>query len=828
MQNNYTGGYRIELQKHYLRGFTPSSVGRRKSLSSPSSSSGSPGSRLDSPQVGSTTPVSGGSGGKEESGYGCDDVYDEDGGTPEEQTKLELILWVQRKWRQIQAKHLHRALHQSEACQRYIAKHPLQLHPSTFEPLHSPLPHRCINCARGDLKTSHAELQERKRYKDINRLLFANTARIIVNDDGENWNARFIEALSKDDPSYLYALHRDFVSAASLYAKIIISEYFLHIKDKSIKPFELAGGIAGGIKYIWRGMLFKLADGSIGPWANSDENAAKAAGHDLKGVQAYFRCGALRDYGIVTPLMVLIDYKGFRMTAAAYLPLMRLIYGSKNAGVTVVNRCQAFHDSMGAMASTLNLREHIVGSRGRGVPLYSAADIEGHEGSDGRFYLIDLARAFPPEAPTQTPHLFARIATGSKVDVSHVMRSEVDGKLVRNQVTGAVVEQYEGGDRYRVRLASGALLKNIPASQIQRKGVTIFHRLLRPEYVKNRGAELIPLDELCRPRYGNLESAMVGIPEVTLSDATSASDDMPYGEFEILSPLDLSISAGTGMGTRGDLRDGAAKAAVMIDKVQTAEGRPFVDHVVPANYSAQAEYGGDDAGDYGYSYDLITGAGAIGDARVDAEPDDHMPHSLEPPATAAPLSPDALSKFSRLDPNAYDRNLEIRDATERLVKRVIPALARHLSLANENEIELFTQSPSRYLHSFGVNMRHCGLLRSFVPVECEALRRTLLIEIVSRTLKQMLRDFQRRWMVNERSSSDYGLHLTIVQFLNLVTGSHGNSAAFWTTRVAHAAVERFGEIGFRYGELADLLRISREPHLLTVSGDVFYWPIARH
>ena len=33
--------------------------------------------------------------------------------------------------------------------------------------------------------------------------------------------------------------------------------------------------------------------------------------------------------------------------------------------------------------------------------LHSAGDIEGHKGYDGHYYLLDLARAFPAEAPTQ-------------------------------------------------------------------------------------------------------------------------------------------------------------------------------------------------------------------------------------------------------------------------------------------------------------------------------------------------------------------------------------------------------------------------------------------
>jgi hypothetical protein len=58
------------------------------------------------------------------------------------------------------------------------------------------------------------------------------------------------------------------------YGKTIISEYFLHSYLRSIRPREV-GGMAGGKKFLWRGILFKLADGAQGPWAGSDEAAAK-------------------------------------------------------------------------------------------------------------------------------------------------------------------------------------------------------------------------------------------------------------------------------------------------------------------------------------------------------------------------------------------------------------------------------------------------------------------------------------------------------------------------------------------------------------------------
>lgn len=65
-----------------------------------------------------------------------------------------------------------------------------------------------------------------------------------------------------------------------------------------------------------------MADGSTGPYNGSDEAAAKAAGHDLKGAIHYFNSG-IRE--IHLPLMALIDYKGFRMIAQVFLKFILIL-----------------------------------------------------------------------------------------------------------------------------------------------------------------------------------------------------------------------------------------------------------------------------------------------------------------------------------------------------------------------------------------------------------------------------------------------------------------------------------------------------------------------
>lgn len=56
------------------------------------------------------------------------------------------------------------------------------------------------------------------------------------------------------------------------------------------------------------------------------------------------------------------------------------------------------------VARRLNLKPHYVGDAHRHF-MYGPVDLEGHNGRDGRLYLCDLARLFPPEAPGPSPYV---------------------------------------------------------------------------------------------------------------------------------------------------------------------------------------------------------------------------------------------------------------------------------------------------------------------------------------------------------------------------------------------------------------------------------------
>lgn len=246
----------------------------------------------------------------------------------------------------------------------------------------------------------------------------------------QDWNDRFqsILEMSEDSGEEVFIkykamakLSRDFVQLAKMYGRIIISEHRLPDSEKTIKPTDI-GGRAGGLKYIIRGILFKLSEDQMG---SQDKNgnpihiyggsigsdyelAMKGAAHELKGATSYLNyfltlteadSAALSSSTPRVPMMALITFRGFRLTAMPILPLSKLVYGSADGGATVYSE-----DPSGFLRGAARFL-HLAGHSVFGKELYAAGDVEMHKGKDSRTYLLDLARTFPCESANVCTHL---------------------------------------------------------------------------------------------------------------------------------------------------------------------------------------------------------------------------------------------------------------------------------------------------------------------------------------------------------------------------------------------------------------------------------------
>ena len=182
--------------------------------------------------------------------------------------------------------------------------------------------------------------------------------------------------------------------------KTIIDELSLSNEKQTYKSDINSGGLLGGIKYTIDGIFIKLAitNNNNGFWTN-DNSSMKNAANELRALKEYITCSCdIKD--CCFELVVMLDYKGFRVLCFSELPIVPLktiIYGSPDAGLS-------FHYSedakmlMQSISKKLNLREHIYNNKNKELfEIYSPGDTEVHKGTDGRYYIIDLSRTFPPE-----------------------------------------------------------------------------------------------------------------------------------------------------------------------------------------------------------------------------------------------------------------------------------------------------------------------------------------------------------------------------------------------------------------------------------------------
>jgi hypothetical protein len=87
--------------------------------------------------------------------------------------------------------------------------------------------------------------------------------------------------------------------------------------------------------------------------------------------------------------------------AVSILPISgsSIRYGSSDVGRTVHNAIPELNEAMKEAGRILNLKGHLVGDDQ--VEIFGPADIEGHQGTDGRYYLLDFARVAPPQPPAR-------------------------------------------------------------------------------------------------------------------------------------------------------------------------------------------------------------------------------------------------------------------------------------------------------------------------------------------------------------------------------------------------------------------------------------------
>ena len=136
-------------------------------------------------------------------------------------------------------------------------------------------------------KSNEGENAAMQQAKERVKILSAITER--------DWTSEFRAALhmkrqTKEEKVYragkLLRLSSEFEEVSQKVVKVIVEERFESPERKTLPPLNV-GGVAGGEKYLYKGIFLKFAI-DVSGFYGGNEFSQKAASHELKGLQVLF------------------------------------------------------------------------------------------------------------------------------------------------------------------------------------------------------------------------------------------------------------------------------------------------------------------------------------------------------------------------------------------------------------------------------------------------------------------------------------------------------------------------------------------------------------
>ncbi|XP_062131011.1 protein clueless [Drosophila sulfurigaster albostrigata] len=192
----------------------------------------------------------------------------------------------------------------------------------------------------------------------------------------------------------IFKVHGDFVTAATRGAMAVIDGNVLAINPGEDAKMQM---------FIWNNIFFSLGFDVRDHYKElgGDHAAFVAPRYDLHGVRVY---NAVDVEGLYTLGTVVIDYRGYRVTAQSIIPgiLEReqeqsVVYGSIDFGKTVLSHPK-YLELLRLAGKHLKILPHsVLNERDEAVELCSSVECKGIIGNDGRHYILDLLRTFPPD-----------------------------------------------------------------------------------------------------------------------------------------------------------------------------------------------------------------------------------------------------------------------------------------------------------------------------------------------------------------------------------------------------------------------------------------------
>ncbi|XP_072270009.1 clustered mitochondria protein homolog [Pyxicephalus adspersus] len=202
-----------------------------------------------------------------------------------------------------------------------------------------------------------------------------------------------------------FKINSDFVGASTRGAMAVIDGNVMAINPGEETKMQM---------FIWNNIFFSFGFDVRDHYKDlgGDHAAHVAASHDLKGVQAYSDLDIEELYVLGT---VVLDYRGYRVTAQSIIPGIldrkedqSVVYGSIDFGKTVTTSAKYLSLLHKTCKPLRILRHAVLNENDEELHLCSSVECKGIVGNDGRHYILDLLRTFPPDAnflPVQEEHI---------------------------------------------------------------------------------------------------------------------------------------------------------------------------------------------------------------------------------------------------------------------------------------------------------------------------------------------------------------------------------------------------------------------------------------
>ncbi|CAG2062874.1 unnamed protein product [Timema podura] len=195
------------------------------------------------------------------------------------------------------------------------------------------------------------------------------------------------------EATMLKQVHSDFVAAATRGAMAVIDGNVMAINPGEEAKMQM---------FIWNNIFFSLGFDVRDHYKELGGDAAAfiAPRNDLQGVRVYSAVDLASLYTLGT---VVIDYRGYRITAQSIIPgiLEReqeqsVVYGSIDFGKTVISHPK-YLELLNKAGQQLKILPHkVFNDKNEEVELCSSVECKGIIGNDGRHYIFGPVAHFPP------------------------------------------------------------------------------------------------------------------------------------------------------------------------------------------------------------------------------------------------------------------------------------------------------------------------------------------------------------------------------------------------------------------------------------------------